>query len=161
MPRLLPSALVLAAAAVSACSTPPPQATAEEVSRASSSYSVSEFECLREAIYFEAHASNTAGQHAVADVIKNRAEDPRFPGSICGVISDGCQFSYRCDGRPENFPDKVKYENASRVAKEALVEKDEDITGGALFFHAARMAPGWFATLKRVGDFGGNIFYRG
>ena len=152
-----PAALCLVALA--ACS-PAPE---EEVTR--SGFTDEDFQCLREAIYFEAAATHTDGQHAVADVIKNRARDPRFPGTICGVIAEGqsrgaCQFSYRCDGIPESFPDKVKYENATRIAKEALEQPEEDITGGALFFHAARMAPGWFATLVRVGNFGGNIFYR-
>ncbi|MEO0912185.1 MAG: cell wall hydrolase [Pseudomonadota bacterium] len=142
-----------------ACATPEEE---PEVGRASSdTFEASAFECLREAIYFEAHASNPNGQHAVADVIKNRKRDPRFPNTVCGVISDRCQFSYRCDGRPETFPDKIKFRNATAIAREALANPQEDITKGALFFHAARMAPGWFGTLVRTGSFGGNIFYRG
>jgi N-acetylmuramoyl-L-alanine amidase len=35
-----------------------------------------------------------------------------------------------------------------------------DITKGALFFHSARVAPGWFETRPRIGTFGGNVFYR-
>lgn len=136
---------------------------APDVSRKSAgdTFEAAAFECLREAIYFEAAASNPKGQHAVADVIKNRKRDPRFPDTVCGVISDRCQFSYRCDGRPETFPDRIKYRNATAIAREALDKPDEDITKGALYFHAARMAPGWFGTLVRTGSFGGNIFYRG
>lgn len=118
------------------------------------------FECLREAIYFEASAQSVPGARAVGNVILNRAEDPRFPGSVCGVIADGCQFSYRCDGRPETFPDRVKYAHATRVAQMVLENPEEDVTGGALFFHATWMKPGWFATLKRTVSLGGNIFYR-
>ncbi|MEO0387720.1 MAG: cell wall hydrolase [Pseudomonadota bacterium] len=154
--RLTP-AVLSAVVLLSACGGPEAPDPAQDISRA---YSEQDFECLREAIYFEAQASNARGQHAVADVIKNRADDPRFPGSICGVIADGCQFSYRCDGQPESFPDKIKFTNASKIAEEALEEPEEDITDGALFFHAQWMPPGWFATLRRIGEFGGNIFYR-
>ncbi len=134
-----------------------------EISRGASgvTFEASAFECLREAIYFEAAASKPKGQHAVADVIINRKRDPRFPSTVCGVITDRCQFSYRCDGIPETFPDRIKYRNATAIAREALAKPDEDITKGALYFHAARMAPGWFGTLTRTGSFGGNIFYRG
>lgn len=136
---------------------------APEVSRNAAALGFGEnaFECLREAIYFEAKASHSEGQHAVADVIKNRQRDQRFPNTICGVIEDRCQFAYRCDGRPESFPDRVKFRNATRIAEEALARPAEDITGGAVFFHAQSMAPGWFGTLDRTGNFGGNIFYRG
>lgn len=149
--------LFFASAGLSACGSAEP-----ETSRA---YSQDEFQCLREAIYFEARASDTNGQHAVADVIKNRARDPRFPNTICGVISEGqargaCQFSYRCDSRSEKFYDDIKYANATKVAINAMENPEEDITKGSLYFHAARMAPGWFGTLIRTGNFGGNIFYR-
>lgn len=155
---IFPLLCLFAATLLSACGTAPTPPASRAVSQ-------NDFECIREAIYFEASASNPQGQHAVADVITNRARDPRFPNSICAVISDGqargaCQFSYRCDNISEEFHDAVKFENATRIAKEALQNPEEDITNGALFFHAARMAPGWFATLIRTGNFGGNIFYR-
>ncbi len=147
--------------------TPP---DAEAASRADSSPMIAmserspEFSCLREAIYFEAGISEP-GRLAVAHVVMNRAQDPRFPGTICGVIADGqsrgaCQFSYRCDGTPETFPDRVKFALADAAARKAAVEGAEDPTKGALFFHAASMPPGWFKTLHRTGEFGGNIFYR-
>lgn len=121
--------------------------------------------CLQEAIYFEAGNSPAVGQQAVAHVILNRVEDPRFPDSICGVVQEGedtgrCQFSYRCQLDPTviKWPENMR--KAVTTARETLVGKVEDPTEGALFFHARWMPPGWFKTLKRVGDFGGNIFYR-
>ena len=124
-----------------------------------------EFECLREAIYFEAGGIGAGGGRAVADVILNRKADPRFPNSICGVVKEGegkgrgCQFSYRCDNRSENFAEPLKLRLATKAAQDALQRKS-DSTNGALYFHSARIAPGWFATLERTGAFGGNIFYR-
>lgn len=114
--------------------------------------------CLAEAIYFEAGTSAEA-RAAVAHVILNRARDPRFPKSVCGVVRDGCQFSYRCSGRSLALADPRKRDGAHRTA-EAVLSGAPDITGGALFFHAASVKPGWFRTRPRVGEIGGNVFYR-
>lgn len=157
MKLTLPPLLILSVC-LSACGRPP-------VDDDTATYSQRDFECMREAIYFEARASDPAGQHAVADVIKNRAEDPRFPSTICSVIAEGqdkgrCQFSYRCDGRSEEFHDRIKFSNATKIAEEALKFPQNDITDGALYFHGERMSPGWFATLNRTGVIGGHIFYR-
>ena len=57
--------------------------------------------CLAEAVYYEARGEPTQGRAAVADVVLNRAESGQFPETPCAVVADGCQFSYRCDGRPE------------------------------------------------------------
>ena len=148
-------------ALASACSTPEPPSRAD-VSVPSSE----DFACLQEAIYFEAGNSPAIGQQAVAHVILNRVEDPRFPNTVCGVVSEGeeqgrCQFSYRCQLDTSNIRWPENMRKAVATAKAILVDKVADPTGGALFFHANWMPPGWFNTLKRVGDFGGNIFYRG
>ena len=124
------------------------------------------FACLREAIYYEALPNSPKGQRAVADVIFNRKADPRFPNTVCDVIAEGeaegrCQFSYRCDGRAEVFGDTVKFQSSTRAAQEALANPNADVTGGAVFFHAVRMAPGWFGTLDRTVELGGHYFYRG
>jgi spore germination cell wall hydrolase CwlJ-like protein len=115
--------------------------------------------CLAEAIYFEARGTGPKGEAAVAHVVVNRARNPKFPGSVCGVVGDGCQFSYRCDGRADVLADPRARAHAFRVA-ETVLAGAPDITNGALFFHSARAAPGWFTSRPRVGQIGGNIFYR-
>ena len=115
--------------------------------------------CLAEAVYFEARGTGTTGETAVAHVVVNRARSARFPGSVCGVVADGCQFSYRCDGRSDALSDAGSRARAYRVA-ETVLSGAPDITRGALFFHSAAAAPGWFASRPRVGTFGGNVFYR-
>jgi N-acetylmuramoyl-L-alanine amidase len=92
-------------------------------------------------------------------VIVNRSHSPKFPDSVCGVVADGCQFSYRCDGRSDALVDPKARARAYRVA-ETVLAADDDPTNGALFFHSAKAAPGWFAKRKRVGTIGGNVFYR-
>ena len=65
--------------------------------------------CLAEAIYFEARGEGVEGQFAVAEVILNRVDSPKFPNSICKVVRQGtgrkhaCQFSYNCDGKLEIY----------------------------------------------------------
>ena len=116
--------------------------------------------CLAEAIYFEARGTGTQGETAVAHVVVNRAKSPKFgPRTVCGVVADGCQFSYRCDGRSDALSEPSSRARAYRVA-ETVLAGAPDITRGALFFHSARVAPGWFASRPRVGTFGGNVFYR-
>lgn len=123
-----------------------------------------EHSCLAEAIYFEAGSTSDAGRRAVGEVILNRAADPRFPPTICGVINQryngSCQFSYRCDGIAEEYRSAAVKSASQQMATLLLTSRQEDITSGALFFHAAYMPPGWFNTLDPRGNFGGNVFYR-
>lgn len=116
--------------------------------------------CLAEAVYFEARGTGDKGARAVAHVVVNRRESARFPGTICGVVHDGCQFSYQCDGRPEVLADRKERERAFRTAEAVLSGDSSDPTGGALFFHASGVNPGWFNTRPRVGEIAGNVFYR-
>lgn len=115
--------------------------------------------CLAEAIYFEARGTGEAGRAAVAQVVLNRAKSPEFPGTVCDVVADGCQFSYRCDGKADRLTNAAARANALRTAQEVLTGAP-DLTNGALFFHSASADPGWFSTRPRVGEIGGNVFYR-
>jgi N-acetylmuramoyl-L-alanine amidase len=116
--------------------------------------------CLAEAIYFEARGTSEKGQAAVAHVVLNRAEHPEFPDDVCGVIADRCQFSYRCNGRPNALTNPQARAEATRIAT-AVLTGAPDPTEGALFFHSTQAsATGWFQSRPRVGQFGGNVFYR-
>ena len=119
--------------------------------------------CLAEALYFEARGTGEIGRRAVGEVILNRANDPQFPSTVCGVVDQryngSCQFSYRCTGSLA-YSEPQALANANATAYTLLTNRGEDITNGALFFHASTMAPGWFGTLRRLGTFEGNIFYR-
>ncbi len=152
---------VLLLALLTACAQSLPQSG----TLAGSVYSRADLDCLSEALYFEARGTTIEGERAVGEVILNRAADPRFPDSICGVIDQryrgSCQFSYRCDSIPNDvYNEPSSLAQARAISMELLTNRGEDITNGALFFHAASMRPGWFATLSPRGRFGGNIFYR-
>ena len=57
---------------------------------------VSQLMCVALAIYFEARGEPDAGQIAVAHVVRNRIEDPRYPDNACDVVKQG----YYWNGNP-------------------------------------------------------------
>jgi len=116
--------------------------------------------CLAEAVYYEARGEPTQGRAAVAYVVVNRAESGEFPETPCAVVAEGCQFSYRCDGRPEALAVRADRDAAFATARAVLTGAVADPTHGALFFHAGRISPGWFETRARVGAIGNHVFYR-
>ncbi len=52
--------------------------------------------CLTEALYFEARGETVRGMFAVAEVILNRVDDPRYPSSVCAVVNQGTGKKFRC-----------------------------------------------------------------
>lgn len=163
--NMLRSTLLFSALALGACSNLPSRNITEMPPEPRPAINKTAHACLSEAIYFEAGNRGEKGRRAVAHVILNRKDSKDFPDSICDVITEGqatgnCQFSYRCDLDYTRFryPDQRMRANATATA--VLMGETEDPTGGALFFHADYANPGrWFSSLKRVGNFGGNIFY--
>lgn len=146
---ILPLLLILAACG----SKPEPEASQSTKAQA----------CLAEAMYFEARGTGESGRRAVGEVILNRANDLRYPSAVCEVVDQRnngvCQFSYRCN-RSLTYNEPEALARANVTAQILLTNRGEDITNGALFFHAVSMAPGWFSTLSPRGRFGGNLFYR-
>ena len=125
-----------------------------------------DWRCLSEAIYFEARGESLAGQVAVAEVILNRIDDPRYPGTVCGVTHQGaeklnaCQFSYECDGRPETISDRDAFGTAGKIAHILLSGRPRVLTGGATHYHADHVTPKWSRRLVRTRVIGEHIFYR-
>jgi len=129
--------------------------------------SVADFECLAQAIYFEAGNEIPTGQRAVGDVIINRLNDPRFPKTVCDIIHDGagvgighCQFSWFCDGRSDKTVDEIRWQMATQAATEVLSGEYPDWTKGALYFHAKSVRPPWRKRLLLTNVIGNHIFYR-
>ncbi|MHA3978879.1 cell wall hydrolase [Halovulum sp. GXIMD14794] len=125
-----------------------------------------EWACLTEALYFEARGESLKGQLAVAEVILNRVESRRYPDSICGVISQGesrrhgCQFSFRCDGKPETFNERRAYERVGKIARVMLDGRDRALTDGATHYHTTAVKPSWSRRLTRTARIGSHLFYR-
>ena len=51
--------------------------------------------CIVELLYFEALNQSKEGMKAVLTVVLNRKQAKGFPSSICGVVQQANQFSYR------------------------------------------------------------------
>jgi spore germination cell wall hydrolase CwlJ-like protein len=140
--------------------------------------------CLAENIYYEARSEDIQGQFAVASVTLNRASNPRFPSTVCGVVKQTaksritdklvCAFSWYCDnekkGReiPVNNSDGSinkgvydQFQKASIVAITALSGNVKDITKGATHFHNPfTSSPAWKYEMVKTVSVGHHDFYR-
>ena len=125
----------------------------------------SEGECLSQAIYFEARGEGQKGWQAITEVIINRANSPLFPDTICDVVRQGeqvkfgCQFSFYCDGKPENITEPLVFIEIKKFVKRALEAEMEEVTGGAFYFHTTQVNPSWSRNFKETVRIGRHVFY--
>ncbi|MBV7393825.1 cell wall hydrolase [Mameliella sediminis] len=125
-----------------------------------------QWQCLAEALYFEARGETLEGLFAVSEVIMNRVASKRFPNSVCGVVNQGtgrkfaCQFTYTCDGRPEHIDDKRAWSRVGKVARAVLDGKATGLTKGATHYHATWVSPSWARKYTKTYAHGVHIFYR-
>lgn len=126
-----------------------------------------QWQCLTEALYFEARGETVKGQFAVAEVIMNRAESSDFPASVCGVVKQGaggrknrCQFSYACDGLPETMSEAEAVERAGKIARIIVDGGPRPLTKGATYYHAKWVSPRWSRKFARTATIGVHHFYK-
>lgn len=122
-------------------------------------------DCMALAVYWEAQSEGDRGMRAVAHVVKNRMEHRRFPNSVCGVIrqsnSNGCQFSWWCDGRSDKPVTKRAWIKAVSIARAVLDGTDEgDLTKGAIFFNGTWQDTPWTRDRVQTVSIGRHAFYR-
>jgi len=124
------------------------------------------FECLAQAVWYEAASESEAGQRAVAQVVLNRVAHPAWPDSVCGVVyqgserSIGCQFTFTCDGSLARRPGGTSWAQAQRIAAEALSGSVYTPVGLATHYHTLWVNPYWAPTLDHIGTIGAHRFYR-
>jgi len=151
-------------------------------------FDVDEARCLAENIYHEARNQGTAGWLAVAAVTLNRVTDRRFPNTICEVVFQAetteswrtkskdvpdieriyypvrhrCQFSWYCDGKPDDINQLGIYMDIMQFSKILLTSRVMmfDITDGATFYHADYVMPSWAKSKIKTIEIGDHIFYR-
>lgn len=104
--------------------------------------------CLARSIYWEAKGVQGRDMESVANVVINRLASEEFPNTVCEVVKQGseqspCQFSWWCDGRPDEVVEGDAYEVAREVARQALNRELPDHTDGALYFHDRTVRPHW------------------
>jgi spore germination cell wall hydrolase CwlJ-like protein len=122
-------------------------------------------------IYHEARGEPLAGQIAVALVVQNRVNSPKFPNSICAVVHQGhyweghpirnkCAFSWWCDGKSDMPQDDQAWQQALHLAYRVQNTDVIDITEGATFYHADYVQPYWAGDYAATVKLGQHIFYR-
>ncbi|MDA5093515.1 cell wall hydrolase [Aliiroseovarius sp. KMU-50] len=124
------------------------------------------WQCLTEALYFEARGESLKGQFAVAEVILNRVDHARFPNTVCGVVNQGtgkkyqCQFTYTCDGHPEVVHEPRAWENVSKVAAAMLNGAKRELTRGSTHYHTTAVHPSWAKRFEHTTKIGVHRFYK-
>ncbi|MCM2973383.1 cell wall hydrolase [Larsenimonas suaedae] len=121
--------------------------------------------CLARSVYWEAKGTDRKNMAGVASVVMNRLSDQAFPDTICGVVTQGsetgrCQFSWWCDGRPDQARELGEYIEAREIARQALNGELGDPTRGALYFHDKRVSPYWADLFTKTAETGSFEFYR-
>lgn len=125
-----------------------------------------EYDCLTQAIYYEAGHEVPEGKLAVAEVIMNRVADHRYPNSVCDVVyqgatrTTGCQFTFTCDGALRRKPQPEEWAKARMAAAHVLMGLNDRSTGSATHYHATYVDPIWNVGLVRTNKIGAHIFYR-
>ena len=135
--------------------------------------------CLAQNIYYESRTDNLAGMAAVADVVLNRVYDTRYPNDVCSVVKQGpiskwwkeekgkevpirhrCQFSWYCDGKPDDQPSGDKWLVAQEIAyKMYNFDYLRGISDGSTHYHATYVDPSWNRSMHLIGRIGLHIFY--
>ncbi len=171
--RVVPSARMLAL-------TSPPPVTARDIQTGLASVAYdrafladqpsatggAEWECLSEALYFEARGESVRGVFAVAEVILNRVDSRAYPNSICGVVNQGtgrrhaCQFSYTCDGNAETIHEPAAWTSVGKVARLLIDGAPRELTAGATHYHTKAVSPSWARRFPRTASIGSHYFYR-
>lgn len=117
-------------------------------------------------VYFEARNEPESGQIAVIMVTMNRVLNPNYPNTIKEVVTQrnrrGCQFSWYCDGKPDVMREKQTYEEIKELVLTVLpvYSRIEDVTNGAIFYHATYVSPHWKRHVQKTVKIGRHIFYK-
>lgn len=125
-----------------------------------------QWECLAEALYFEARGESVRGMFAVGEVILNRVDSSAYPDTLCAVINQGtgrryaCQFTYTCDGRAEVINEPRAWERVGKVARLLLDGAPRALTAGATHYHTRAVNPSWAQRFPRTASIGSHYFYR-
>jgi len=115
--------------------------------------------CLSLALYHEARGEPLQGQLMAARVIMNRMQSPRWPSSMCGVITQDRQFSfYRKDNTPKPR-DEVAWAKAQKLATDIINDPNILPYSTADHYHTIDVHPVWRRKLHRVARIGRHVFW--
>lgn len=127
-------------------------------------YDQKQIDCLAKNIYYESGNESKLGWLAVAMVTINRVNSGLFPSNICDVVYQKTgkiyQFSWVASRKHLTTPDHELYNEILEYAVTFYYKHHtmEDVTKGALFFHADYVNPRW--NREKTAQIGRHIFYR-
>lgn len=108
---------------------------------------------LARLVHAEAEAEPYSGKVAVAAVILNRIENPKFPNTLAGVIYQPLAFESVANGRIYTTPSS----EAIKAAGDAI--HGWDPTGGALFFwNPSKPVSRWIWSRRIITRIGRHVF---
>ena len=113
--------------------------------------------CLATAVYFEARGEVHMGQTAVAEVVINRMEDPRYPDTICDVVWEPRAFSFTHDGKSDTMKHPESRSKALQVAKSVLDGGGIGIS--STHYHTVQIEVYWSKHYSLDGRVGNHYFY--
>ena len=115
--------------------------------------------CLAAALYFEARSEPVDAQAAVAAVVLERVESPRWPDTVCEVVFQPRQFSAFNRGVPA-LQEPVGWEASILVAAAILADPEGTVPiRGATHYHAVSVQPYWARHYRFLGRHGDHLFY--
>lgn len=126
-----------------------------------------EQQCLEEAIWFEARGDGDQSMKAVANVILNRVSHKGYPSSICSVIDQPKQFSYRNHLKPSQRlkinpkpSEHSKYTQMKDMVNKWRTEGFEPILRhDTLWYAHFNVKNYWTKTKIKVQQVGSHVFY--
>ena len=137
-------------------------------------------ECMATNMYHEARGEGDLGKIAVGYVTYNRANDQRFPSTICDVVYQAryskwwletkgrlvpirwqCQFTWYCDGRSDAIDkSSAAWEKSVELSIMLLAGKLTDPTDGATHYFNHHLAdPAWQHTMVFSARIHNHSFY--
>jgi N-acetylmuramoyl-L-alanine amidase len=113
--------------------------------------------CLALNIYNEARGEPIRGQYAVAHVVMNRKEDPRWPSETCDVIYQRAQFSWTLERF--TIKDLEALDLAIKIAEDVLDGNYQSPIECADHYHNHTVRPTWTRNMRIEAVIGNHIFY--
>lgn len=108
---------------------------------------------LARLVHAEAEAEPYSGKVAVAAVILNRVESPKFPNTLAGVVYQPLAFESVANGRIYTNPSS----DAIKAAGDAI--NGWDPTGGALYFwNPSKPVSRWIWSRRIITRIGRHVF---
>ena len=129
---------------------------APQPAQASHGHTDADLLCLAKIVHHGSANQTEDVQLAIAAVVLNRVESPRFPKSICEVALQPNQFFNVHKYHPYRDP---RWETSKRIARDAVQGIGRGHARGAIFFRSAGYQSSFFRSRPHIVRLGGLDFH--